>query len=141
MGRHYTKNDVEVHRLGFSGPSYPAINVKVYTYPDVYDVMNRFNCSEKVAQTALNNAYEALKESFWDNINDVAVEKLGKNVQVFSEGRQGGWLVVVGLMDIKYWDAVDLAKWRSFEKMVKREIDYLSSKEVVFDQIEWNDWA
>lgn len=41
------------------------------------------------------------------------------HVQVYSEGRQGGWCVVHGLPDIESWDAIALGRWARFEKAVK----------------------
>lgn len=38
---------------------------------------------------------------------------------VYQEGGQGGWAVVHGLPSIEDWDAVMLARWRSFENKLK----------------------
>ena len=42
------------------------------------------------------------------------------HVQVYSEGRQGGWCVVHGLPDIETWDAIALGRWARFEKEIKQ---------------------
>lgn len=42
------------------------------------------------------------------------------HVQVYSEGRQGGWCVVHGLPDIEEWDAIALGRWARFAKGVKQ---------------------
>lgn len=49
-------------------------------------------------------------------------KKVGRkryHVQVYSEGRSGGWCVVHGLPEIEEWDAIALGRWARFEKGVK----------------------
>lgn len=41
------------------------------------------------------------------------------HVQVYAAGRSGGWLVVSGLPDVEAWDAIDLARWRRFERLIR----------------------
>ena len=39
-------------------------------------------------------------------------------LELWQEGRSGGWLVVNGLPELDSWDAVALSKWRKFERYV-----------------------
>lgn len=143
-----TKADIEFHAEHYR-PARPAINVKVYHYPDVWQVMDTFDCGEELAQQALNYAFEAAQRDFWEDrvpaYVDMCLKEHFGNVQAYSEGRSGGWLVVDGLgyrSDIEdSWDAIDLAKWRSFEATICREVKWMCSWEYVKSDIEANRWA
>jgi hypothetical protein len=39
-------------------------------------------------------------------------------IQVWSAGRSGGWLVIEGLPDVDTWDAIMLSRWRRFAMIV-----------------------
>ena len=41
------------------------------------------------------------------------------HVQVYSEGRSGGWLVVSGLDDVESWDAIALGRWARFQRQIE----------------------
>lgn len=41
------------------------------------------------------------------------------HVQVYSDGRSGGWLVVHGLPDVETWDAIALGQWAKFNKLIR----------------------
>ena len=49
----YTKEDVEFHREGYYGKSYPAVNVKVHNLISIYEIVDKFSCSETQAEKAL----------------------------------------------------------------------------------------
>jgi len=149
-----TKEDVELHSDGIDGSLYPAINVKVYHYPSVYQVKDEFNCSEEVAEQALAYAWKMGQRIFWEEVQGIANEVLAPHfgeVTVNSAGRCGGWLIVdgcdgVGEVDwggyiTDGWDAVDLAKWFKFERIVKETIKWLISWENVKEDIAANRWA
>jgi len=151
--RTYTKDDVEFHNDGgIGGPWYPAINVKVYSYPSVWKVADEFDCPEEVAQQALEWSFQLDQQVFWEEVqaiaDDILAPHFGK-VEVRSAGRSNGWLIVDGVADhdwwqdsvIAGWDAIDIAKWRKFERVIKAIIDDLTSWEHVKENIAANRWT
>jgi len=140
--KHYNKSDVEFHSESYYGRGYPAVNVKVHSlYHLASKIENHFNCSEEQAQKALDYAFEMSCDLFWNEYaQDFATEILG-DVKIHSAGRSNGWLIVEGLPDFESWNAIDLAKWRSFENHIKAEVKYLTSWENVKEDIESNRWA
>ena len=142
MASRYTREDVETHSTGgIGGPYLPAVNVKYYGRSHADAVAERFKCSKEVAQRACNWAWEMACESFWDCVQDTAEWALGAGVKVWQAGRSGGWAVVEGLPELESWDAVQLAKWRRFEKACKADVEYRTSQEAVLEDIEANRWA
>lgn len=141
--KHYTKSDVETHSANYYAPYYPAVNVKVYgLYPLQSKIEETFNCSEETAQKALEFAFDSACEMFWDeNAQEIADDVFGDGVTIYSAGRSAGWLIVEGLSEIEDWDAVNLAKWRSFENKIKAEVKYLTSWDSIKDAIDANRWA
>lgn len=139
----YTKEDVKFHREGYYGKSYPAVNVKVYHWPKISDLERELSCSEEEAEKAVEIAFQSAQEAFWQlgEAEEIVNECFGKGVKFYSEGRSGGWLIVQGLKDFEYWDAIDLAKWRKFEKMIKAEVKWLTSTERMVEEIRANEWA
>ncbi len=133
MPRHYRKEDVDIK------DSLPAVNVKAYDTPSVYKIAEHFNCSEDQAGKACEFAFNSTCEMFWEQIGDTAEYHFG-DVNIWSAGRSGSWLVVEGLPNIDSWDAVQLAKWRKFEREVKAEVKHITSFEAFADAIEANDW-
>ena len=137
----YTKDDVEMHREGYGYTRTPAINVKFYGYIDPDKVADRLGCSPERAETCLQYAGTTLADMFWDDAEDIARDIFGdKSLKVYSEGRSGGWLVVKGLPDIEYWDAIILGKWRSLEVRLQNEVKYIGKFDHVIDLIEANEW-
>ena len=138
----YTKDDVEMHREGYGFTRTPAINVKYYGRGiDPDRVADRLGCSPQRAELCLEYAGETLCEMFWEDAEDTARDIFGdKSLKVYSEGRSGGWLVVKGLPDIEYWDAIMLGKWRSLEVRLQNEVKYLGEFDYVIDLIETNEW-
>lgn len=140
--KRYTKDDVEFHEERYYGPQFPAINVKVYHFPDIDQVEDEFNCSEEIAEQALQYAFEAAQETFWnETAQEIADDTFEYKVEVYSAGRSAGWLIVQGLEEFESWDAVQLAKWRSFENKIKETIKYLCSWDNVKEDISANRWA
>ena len=134
----YSKGSVQFHRDGY-GPSHPAINVKVRHLN--WPIAEELGVSEEIAERAGELALESAQVNFWNEAApDLASECLG-DVQVFSEGRQGGWLVVHGLDDFETWDAVQLAKWRKFEVGIRDLIRDLTDWQTVKENIDINRWA
>lgn len=138
----YTREDVETHREGYSRNALPAVNVKAYTVPTVWQVVHKFNCEEKLAEQALGYAFESAQGMFWEQASeDVAEYFPGYSVEAFSEGRSGGWLVVRGLPDVETWDAILLSRWRKFERETRAQVVYLCSWESFSESIEANRWT
>jgi hypothetical protein len=142
------KSDVETHYDGRTRR--PAVNVKHHLWiPDLvrkYKGQGNHEFSDDAGFWAwVEERYEAqdhdneldgpdewARESCWELAQETADEvwdhlpwRYGDKrethpVKVWSEGRSGGWCVVEGLPDIDEWDAVALAKWAKFEKIVKQ---------------------
>ena len=138
----YTKDDVKMHREGYGFTRTPAINVKFYGHIDPELVADRLGCSLPRAETCLQYAGETLAEmaeDFWDDIARDIFGDESLKVKVYSEGRSGGWLIVKGLPDIEYWDAIMLGKWRSLEVTLHNAIK-VPDFDYVIDLIETNEW-
>jgi hypothetical protein len=123
------------------GRQLPAVNVKVYSYPSACLVAGHFDCSEEVAQRALEWAFEMGRQQFWEDIQEWAEDCFEWHVKIYNAGRYGGWAVVEGLPDIEDWDAIALGQWRRFAKQCADEIAYLTSADRVLEDIEANRWA
>ena len=141
----YTKEDVRLHSDQFGGGNaHPAVNVKCYR-PSLTDkIANKFACSEDVAQQAAEIAWDAACEEFWRywaEECDLADYFPGHSVEVYGEGQSHGWLVVHGLPPVESWNAVDLARWRRFEREVESDVEYRSSAEYALEAIEANGWT
>ncbi len=137
--------------------AHPAINVKVYNFEmSTEAIMARFGCSEAVAQKAIEFAWDAAQRSFWEywqtrdggtenGFGDSSREYLYfpgfPDARVESEGRSGGWFVVLGLPDTSEWGEALRASWAKLESDVEADVKYRSSADVVMGDIESNRWA
>lgn len=76
-----------------------------------------------------NRAWEWACESAWELAQDEASGDCGieffpgYNVKIHGAGRQGGWLVAEGLPPVRDWDAVMLARWRRYAKVISDIVD------------------
>lgn len=138
---HYNKDDVQRHTSGYYGYRYPAVNVKVWHFVSSDKIADKFGCSEDTALKAAEYAFNAACETFWQEVQDTAEECFGRGVKAYSAGHSGGWLIIQGLTDVEEWDAVMLAKWRHFEKIIKADVSYRTSEDVILEDIEANRWA
>lgn len=120
----YSRNNVRMHRDGYADPL-PAVNVKIYAPLARRDALNVASATDDRKREAFANdalkvlpewTYEASLESGWEDLERDAREIFGPNVEVYSQGRSGGWCVVKGLSPVETWDAITLGKWRRFEK-------------------------
>lgn len=85
--------------------------------------------------TELERAWEFATRSGWEMAQEEATEIFGPRAKVYSEGRQGGWLVVHGLADIDDWNLQDLNRWSRFSAAVRGILDDLDY------QIVWHLYA
>ncbi len=104
----------------------PAINVKAYAYgasffddvkfPLDYDDDGSFTREDLDRLTDDSDTQESLFyaacEDGFEALRDMARDTFGKHVNVWQEGRSGGWAVVEGLGDVEDWNADTLDKWR-----------------------------
>lgn len=121
----------------------PAINVKCQHF-GMYarDVVEQFKCEEATAERALEFWFESACECFWESIGDTITHCFpGYDVKYYSEGRSGGWLVLHGLPDIESWDAILIARFAKFERLVHADIKWRSTREQIANDIEANQWA
>ncbi len=151
--RHYSRSDVQVHSDGFRGAP-PAVNVKVYdsledgwrkaTGPG--GCCDQFDPGFSVDWIRAHVSEEAIDARFWLVCDDSfelvqmdAEEILGVRAeQVWQEGRSGGWVVVGGLPELEDWDAIQLGKWRKFERFTRDTADYILAG--VIDSFYINDY-
>jgi len=127
----------------------PAVKVKCYHFgPDLSVIMERFKCSEEIAQRALNWAWESACQQFWESFNPGWYNDLeeyyfpGTGASIVQEGRSGGWAAVDGLKALEDWDAVDLARWRKFENSLTREVASTAKDfESILGDMESNRWC
>lgn len=143
----YSRANVETH----FGSDRPAVNVKVYDdlsggfrkfLRDEPDVSPRF--TEEWVRGTFDDDY--LSDVFWhvcagefEYAQGLAAEVLGvQESDVEQDGRMGGWLVVTGLPSIEEWDAIQLAKWRKFERMARSQADWIMV--LVVESLYLNEW-
>ena len=143
----FTKADVEFHSERFGGGRRPAVNVKVRdSLEDGFakflkandDVDARFTCEwvrEHVSDETLDARFQFACEDGFERLADEAREIWGADmyehrgarrhrVNVYSEGRSGGWAVVDGIDDdVDSWDAIQVAKWGRFARFARLEAD------------------
>ena len=118
----------------------PAINVKVYNPGwNSETVKTEYGCSEKTAENAAQEAWDLACSAFWRYWADDAdlteyFPGHGK-LEVFSEGRSGGWLVLSGLPEFEDWTSDLLAQWESFVTAVNDTIKHYSSWAYAKDEI------
>jgi hypothetical protein len=129
MARSYRRDDVEQHESDRYGRLYPAVNVKVYqSLSDGYRAFHesepdhdpRFTLDwieEHVSDESGDALFWMTCENEWEQVEQDAREILGASVT--RAGRSGGWAVVTDLPDLDGWDAVQLARWRKFERYAK----------------------
>lgn len=130
------KDEVEFHSEGFGGGSRPAVNVKVYNWPNDpralflevgkdngYDEteLARWYDEDGGEQriTSADWLFEAACELGWEQLQTDAEEVFGSGVKVYSQGRSGGWAVVDGLPEFESWDAIMLGKWARFARFAR----------------------
>ncbi len=137
------KDEIETHSVyNLGGPYLPAVNVKCHGSPCLWDeVQEKFGCTLEIASRALEWQFQFAQERFWEDTQEWAKECFGPGVEVWSAGRSGGWAVVEGLLDLDGWNAIQVGKWAKFAKICRQEIEYLTSEEMVIEDIEANRWA
>lgn len=136
----FTKADVEYH--GYAGRMVPAVNVKV----DLGGYMRQnkaykslWNAQETrpwVTEEQWNTAFYWACESGWEDLEEIARDIFGNNryvdrqgatkyrINVYSEGRSGGWAIVDGIdEDVALWDAIALNRWAKFATAARRIAD------------------
>lgn len=62
-------------------------------------------------------------ESGFEYARELASEVFDRKVDVWQEGRSGGWMAVHGLPSIEEWDAIALGRWRRFERYVRSMVE------------------
>ncbi|NBW19462.1 MAG: hypothetical protein EBR82_66955 [Caulobacteraceae bacterium] len=116
------------------------MNVKAYKTPSIEQIENEFHCDRKDAERAWNYAFESAQERFWEEAQDIAKD-LFPDCTFGAEGRCGGWAVVYQLPPVDSWDAVQVAKWASFESQLKKMVKGYCDWENWLEEITVNRWA
>lgn len=134
------KDDVQTRFQGYDIDGVPrrlpCLNVKVHNYVTeqvVAAVRGELGLDAGYTLEWFDNYYEDQGRDWvfemacqdgWETAKYDAEEVFaGRRVEVFSEGRSGGWLVVDGLPPIESWDAIMLGKWAKFARYVKGVVD------------------
>lgn len=134
----YRKADVRMHSDGF-GPRRPAVNVKVHAGLEAIDwdavhweagddAMSEGWLREHLSDDALQGWWDVACGLGFEQARQDAREIFGSHVNVYSEGRSGGWIVVDGIPDLEDWDAVMLGKWRRFERAARETADDIPTR-------------
>ena len=139
-----TKDDIEFHSEYFRNAK-PAVNVKVRDsledgykewrkdYPDEDPEFTVDWIRENVGESVLDDTFWSMVEYRWDDLEHEAREiwgwdRIGTSyrVEVYSEGRSGGWAVVTGInLDVDSWDAIEFSKWKRFAKFARATADHI----------------
>jgi hypothetical protein len=118
----------------------PMVNVKQYrwdlTVEEVESLRGEFPFLPADNRRAHNLLVDVVEEYEWvvDAGRELGWEYLQSDaegvyddtpyaVQVWSQGRSGGWAVVHGLPDVDEWDAIMVAKWAKFAKWARQHAD------------------
>ncbi len=151
--RTYSRDDVQTHY----GSDRPAVNVKVYRSledswkdferdegPDEGFTIEwiREHCSEELLDASFWNVCESEFEYLegWATGSDRGEDALfpDDNITLEQDGRSGGWIVVKGLPDLEDWNAVNLARWRRFERIARDIADGIMVN--VLSSLYINEW-
>ena len=148
----FTKDDIRFHDDGSSsawggGNPFPAINVKHYG-GIFHDIKAAFpGLSDRAIERIGGYAWDSHVESFWHSVVPAVIDDVFPELadsEWGSAGRSGGWLVVTGLGDrddvCEHWDAVQVARWGRFVRLIKAEVAYLTDPATLIDTIRANEW-
>lgn len=140
----FTRADIRYHGLGYGSTMVPAVNVKIYedtkaSHLAAFELAMGEEFDRRFTLEWVNGQPDKDRYSCWDEALREGWEQLqedtnaedvfGRTVEVFSEGRQGGWAYVdwprsqrqAGTRgnlftkdDVSTWDAVAVARWGKF---------------------------
>lgn len=130
------KDDVTFHAEMWR-TARPAVNVKVWARVDSEEAIGAARREDSSLDPRFEAWYreglerESFAESYWsfaietgwEYLQSLAEDVFGPGVNVYSEGRSGGWAVVDGLPDFESWDAVMLGRWARFAKRARAAAD------------------
>jgi hypothetical protein len=144
------KADIEYHALGYTSTRVPAVNVKVHDsladgfrkwkkdFPNEDERFTLEWIEENISDEALDQLFWYACERGWEDLKEKAREIYGKKyyyneyVNVFSEGRSGGWAYIHGINhDVDSWDAIEFTKWKRFHNYAKER-----SKQIMYDVVD-----
>jgi hypothetical protein len=135
-----TYEDVATH---YDRTRLPAVNIKVYNSSlprgEFFDdIVSEFELDHRltaISSTELRDLVERYLEThddiFWNvcesGFEDIVAEGkeiFGSHVEIYRQGRSGGWAVVEGLPeDLPEWDEILLAKWERFIEVCGTHVD------------------
>ena len=137
MTRHYMRDPIETHRLGYGYESVPAINVKHYgRWPlesdreMIAEIARLTGDSEdSVSQMIWENA----QESFWEAAQELARE--AGYARLYSEGRSGGWMYAMPHIEVTRDSAGDAtiadfgerSRWLAFQRKINAMIAHVDA--------------
>jgi hypothetical protein len=135
------KEDVKTWCLYYGEPKLPCIPIKFYGQWFAKEVQREFGCALDIAERAMKQQWESACQSFWEDVQKIAEEYFGNDVEVHSAGRCSEWVQVHGLPDLKDWDENQLNKWDEFTKTCIRIETFHTSLEAVLNDIKENKWV
>lgn len=135
------KSDVLTsYHMGTQG--LPMLNVKAHDFFYAARSFEQGCIEERIPdaqiEEALHIAWDLLSLEFWDNAEELAQSFFECPVEVYSAGRQSGWLVVKGLRPVEDWDAIMVTKWAAFKRMIDAEVDSLCSASSIREIVHLN---
>lgn len=91
---------------------------------ELYDDAERHNWAQF---HPIEACCELAREYGWTTAQMDAEEMFGDHVEIYSEGRSGGWLVVKGIGSPRdgEWDTEDAELWAKYEQYVRAIVDEL----------------
>jgi hypothetical protein len=126
--------------------AHPAVNVKTYSIGWTAEkIAEYFKCSDRTAENASEWVWESACEEFWrywgTDVDLTSYFPDHTGLEVFSEGRSSGWLVVHGLPELEDWDTALAAHWANFAEDVMSDVKYRRTWDYARETIEANGWA
>ena len=129
------KADIETRYM--HGREYPTVNIKWYgdgwvrywrdacadhgIDPDAYDPEELMTDDERyLAWTWV--AEDQFRDAAAD-IRNLYQSEMGMRVDVWQDGRSGGWLIVDNLPDVETWDAIMVSRWARAVKIVRSYLE------------------
>lgn len=112
--------------LGMSAPRLADGTVGEFTtsYTDAGFTREWIEDKEEEDDRAFEGLWQMVCEDGFEQLTEEAKEIFG-NVDVYQDGRSGGWAVIHGLDDVESWDAIMVAKWGRLVKYAESALSYL----------------
>ena len=154
------KADIQFHGIGYGYRVGPAVNVKIHDRPtkqlcEQVSAMEgpddpRFTLEwidQHLSDDQRNTYWEFACSDAWERLQEAvnAENIFGRQVEIFSEGRSGGWAMVKGFEDrsvVEGWDAIAVSRWAKFATYARQQADDVPYQYLDLIYINWfQAWA